>query len=108
MLYAIHLDFPFMEASSRFSVTETRRLDDRYGFDAMADAAFAGGGTAIRAISRATPAIRQIDTELSGTYLLGIERLPSDVAGKALEVNIDVARKGADVRSRQNVTIAKK
>ncbi len=107
VLYAIHLDFPFMEASSRFSVTATRRLDDRYGFDAMADAAFAGGGTAIRAISRATPAIRQIDTELSGTYLLGIERLPSDVAGKALEVKIDVGRKGTDVRARQNVTITK-
>jgi len=109
VLYAIHLDFPFAEASMTILASPaSRRLDDRYGFDAMATTAYFGGGAAIRAISRATPAIRQIDTELSGTYLLGIDRLPSDVAGKALEVKIDVARKGTDVRARQNVTIARK
>ena len=98
VLYAIHLDFPFSEASAQFTSSDTRLLDDRYGFDAMANAAVFGGGAAIRAVSRATPAITRIDQELSGTYLLGIERLPTDVAGKALEVKVEVTRKGADVR----------
>jgi VWFA-related protein len=108
VLYAIHLDFPFAEASMTILASPaSRRLDDRYGFDAMATTAYFGGGTAIRAISRATPAIRQIDTELSGTYLLGIERQPTDVAGKSLELKVDVLRKGTDVRARQNIMITK-
>ena len=108
ILYAIHLDFPFSEASmSILASPASRRLDDRYGFDAMATTAYFGGGAAIRAISRATPAIRQIDTELSGTYLLGVDRLPTDVAGKSLALKVEVSRKGTDVRTRQNVTISK-
>ena len=108
VLYAIHLDFPFAEASmSILANPASRRLDDRYGFDAMATTAYFGGGAAIRAISRATPAIRQIDTELSGTYLLGIERQLTDVAGKSLELKVEVAREGTDVRARQNITISK-
>ena len=108
VLYAIHLDFPFSEASMTILASPaSRRLDDRYGFDAMATTAYFGGGAAIRAISRATPAIRQIDTELSGTYLLGIERQPADVVGKSLALKLEVTRKGADIRVRQNVTISK-
>jgi hypothetical protein len=107
VLYAIHLDFPFSEASAERTSSDTRLLDDRYGFDAMASAAFFGGGAAIRAVSRATPAITRIDQELSGTYLLGIERLPTDVAGKQMELKVEVTRKGSDVRSRRNVTISK-
>ena len=105
-LYAIHLDFPFSEASSKFTTSDTRLLDDRYGFDGMANAAVFGGGAAIRAISRATPAITRIDRELSGIYLLGVERLPADVAGKQLAVRVEVARKGADLRTRREITIS--
>jgi hypothetical protein len=107
VLYAIHLDFPLSEASAQYARSDTRLLDDRYGFDGMADASVFGGGAAIRAVSRATSAITRIDQELSGTYLLGIERLPTDVAGKQMEVKVEVTRKGTDVRSRRNVTIAK-
>jgi VWFA-related protein len=107
VLYAIHLDFPFSEASAERTSSDTRLLDDRYGFDAMANAAFFGGGAAIRAVSRATPAITRIDSELSGTYLLGIERLPTDAAGKPLEVKVEVSRKGTEVRTRRNITISK-
>jgi len=108
VLYAIHLDFPFSEAGSRFASSATRLLDDRYGFDGMANTATFGGGAAIRAISRATPAIKRIDQELSGTYLLGIERQPSDTAGKPLELKVEVSRKGADVRTRRNITVTGK
>ncbi len=56
----------------------------------------------------ATPAITRIDQELSGTYLLGIERLPGDAVGKTLEVKVEVTRKDTEVRARRNVTISGK
>ncbi len=108
VLYAVHLDFPFMEASTRTSITLTRRLDDRFGFDAMADAAVVAGGEAIRAISRATPAIKRIDAAMSGGYVLAFERIASDTDGKRLSIDVKVSRQGADVRARSHVTIGPK
>jgi VWFA-related protein len=105
VLYAVHLDFPFMEASVRSNARLTRTLDDRYGFDAMADTAVAAGGEAIRAISRATPAIKRIDTALSGSYVLAFERTAGDADGKRLGIKVKVSRPGADVRTRTHVTI---
>jgi hypothetical protein len=71
VLFGIHLDFPMVQASAKGARSDTRLLDDRYGFDAMAEAAVAGGGETARAISRATPAIRRIDAALSGVYVSG-------------------------------------
>jgi VWFA-related protein len=107
VLHAVHLDFPFTEASSRGSATLSRRTDDRYGFDAMAETTYAVGGEAIRAISRPTGAIKRIDAALSGTYILGFERIATDKDGKRLDLKVDVSRKGADVRARTYVTINK-
>jgi len=105
VLNAIHLDFPFAEASARGNATLSRRTDDRYGFDAMAETAFSSGGEAIRAISRPTGAMRRIDAALSGSYILAFERIASDKEGKRLSLKVDVSRKGADVRARTHVTI---
>jgi VWFA-related protein len=105
VLFGVHLDFPFVEASSRAGRSNTRLLDDRYGFDAMSEAAVAGGGEAIRAISRATPAIRRIDHALSGFYVLAFERGEIDQDGKRLSLKVETSRKGADVRARTQVTI---
>jgi len=104
-MFAIHLDFPFVEASAKMASSETRRLDDHYGFEAMATAAAAGGGEAIRAISRATPAITRIDAAMSGFYVLAFDRIASDKDGTRLSLKIDVSRKGADVRARTHVTL---
>ena len=108
VLHAVHLDFPFAEASSRGSIDLSRKTDDRYGFDAMAETTFAVGGEAIRAISRPTGAIRRIDAALSGSYILGFERIATDKDGKRLDLKVDVSRKGADVRARSYVTISPK
>src|SRR6185436_4756719 len=88
-MFAIHLDFPFTEASSKMASSLTRRLDDHYGFEAMATAAAAGGGEGIRAISRATPAITRIDAALSGFYVLAFDRIDSDKDGKQLSLKIE-------------------
>lgn len=105
VLHAVHLDFPFAEASSRGSIDLSRRMDDRYGFDAMAETTFAVGGEVIRSISRPTGAIRRIDAALSGSYILGFERIATDKDGRRLGLKVDVSRKGADVRARTHVTI---
>jgi VWFA-related protein len=107
VLHAVHLDFPFMEAVVKSNASLSRRIDDSYGLDAMADVAIAGGGEAIRAVSRATPAIRRIDAALAGAYVLAVERLESDAAGKRLSVKVNVARPGVDVRSRTHLTVAR-
>ena len=105
VLHAVHLDFPFSDVASRGSIDLSRRTDDRYGFDAMAETTYAVGGEAIRAISRPTGAIRRIDAALSGSYILGFERIATDKDGKRLDLKVDVSRKGADVRARNYVTI---
>ena len=105
VLYAIHLDVPYTEAVGRSNMMTSRRVDDQYGLDAMSDAASATGGTALRAISRVTPAMRRIDTELSGSYVLAFERNSGDRAGKPLSLRVKVTRKDAEVRARSHVTI---
>ena len=107
VLHVIHLDFPFVEASARGNATLSRRTDDQYGFDAMVETAFAGGGEAIRSISRPTGAIRRIDAALSGRYILAFERIVADKLGERLRLKVNVSRKGSDVRARSHVTIAK-
>jgi VWFA-related protein len=108
VIHAIHLDFPFGEAVVKGSISQSRKIDDEYGLGAMADVAIAAGGEAIRAVSRATPALRRIDAALSGSYVLAFERAAGDTDGKRLSVKINVNRSGADVRARSHVTIAPK
>lgn len=105
LFYALHLDAPVMEASAKTSTSRTGLLDDRYGFDGMAEAAYAGGGEAIRAIASATPALNRIDTQLGGYYQLAFERDPVDKEQARLALTIRVARPNADVRARRMVTI---
>lgn len=105
VLFGIHLDVPLVEASAATIRSGTRLMDDRYGFDAMAEAAVAAGGEAIRAIAHATPAISRMDAALSGFYLLAFERLPSDKDGKRLRLKVQVARRDVDLRFRRSVVI---
>jgi VWFA-related protein len=104
--YGLHLDPPLGEAASRSNSMRTGLLDDRVGFDGMADAAFVARGTAIRVLTDATAALGQIDSELSGYYLLAFERAAADKDDARLRLSVRVSRAGADVRVRRFVTIA--
>jgi VWFA-related protein len=46
---------------------------------------------------------QQIESEISGYYLLGVEYDPRDGDGKPHPIRVDVARKGAAVRSRRQL-----
>ena len=104
-LYSIHLDAPLIEAGAKGSTIRTGLLDDRVGFDGMADAATFGGGEAFRAIASALPGLTRMEAELGGYYLLAFERDPVDKDQARLGLRVSVARPGADVRYRKNVTI---
>jgi Mrp family chromosome partitioning ATPase len=104
-LYAIHLDAPMMEASSGLTNNVvSRKLDDVLGFDSMGEVALAARGEVIRAIATPDAALRQIDTETSGYYLLAFERDIDDKDGKREKIDVKVNRPGLDVRARAEFT----
>ncbi len=104
-LYALHLDAPLMEAGTRGGHTAASRLlDDQAGFSGMADLASAARGTALRVIAQPAAVLRQIDTELSGYYLLAFERNADDGDGEHIRIDVKVNRPGLDVRARREFT----
>ena len=105
-LYALHLDAPLMEVGTRGNTTAGRVLDDRQGFDGMADLALAARGMALRVVSHPAAMLKRIDNELSGYYLLAFERSPDDRDGKHVRIDVRVNRPGLDVRARREFTPA--
>jgi VWFA-related protein len=104
-LYAIHLDAPLMEASSGLTNNVvSREMDDRIGFDSMGEVALAARGEVIRSIATPDAALRQIDTETSGYYLLAFERDLDDKDGTREKIDVKVNRPGLDVRARAEFT----
>jgi VWFA-related protein len=105
-LYALHLDVPLMEAGLRGNTAAGRMLDDRQGFDGMAELALAARGTALRVVAHPAAMLKRIDTELSGYYLLAFERSPDDRDGQHVRIDVRVNRPDLDVRARQEFTPA--
>jgi VWFA-related protein len=103
-LYSIHLDFPLIEGSAPGQSASSRLLDDHVGFDGMAEAAVAARGMAIRAIATPDAALQQIDTELSGYYLLSFASDSNDRDGQRERIEVTVNRPGFDVRARSEFT----
>jgi len=103
-LYALHLHTPLMEAAAAGPSVRSRLLDDRVGFDGMADVAYAARGTALRVTGSAAGALAQIDRELEGYYLLSFEREPTDRDGAHVGIEVRVNRAGLDVRARREFT----
>ncbi len=101
-LYAIHLNAPLMEATTTGGPTATAAgLDDHVGFEGMSVAAGHARGTAFRAVASPLGAVRMIDRELSGYYLLAFERTPDDKDTAQVAIEVQVHRPGLDVRARR-------
>ncbi len=106
-LYALHLDAPpggDSSAGPGSNPVFTTTLDDREGFNGLAEAAYAARGTALRVIGKAIPALEQIDEELSGYYLISFERDLQDRDGQREKIDLRVTRPGLDVRARREFT----
>jgi len=104
-LYALQPPTILMEASASGGPTADSRLLDRAaGLDALASAAVAARGTAFSISGTADAALRQINLETSGYYLLAFERDAADKDDARMNVKVRVNREGFDVRARSEVT----
>jgi hypothetical protein len=99
-LYAIHVEqSPFGQVRVKPSPTavEDERLEV-YGLENLTSAA---GGTLVPAVGSLEGAFDRVSTEISGSYLLGVDVAASDRDGKAHAVAVKVSRPRASVRARK-------
>jgi VWFA-related protein len=68
------------------------------GLDMMTSSARGG---VIDVVGPGGGAFQQLEREISGYYLLGVESLPTDQDGKNHQINVQVRRNGAVVRARR-------
>ncbi len=73
-----------------------------YGIDNVTAQA---NGTLIQATGKVETAFERVATEMSGSYLLGIEVEPSDRDGRPHQVSVKVNRPGVEVRARKRYVI---
>ena len=79
--------------------------DDRVEADGIANVTSAAGGTLLNVIGTVEPYFERVATELSASYLLGIEVMPADRDGKPHRVSVKVSRPDLDVRARKQYVI---
>ena len=101
-LYVLRLDNQFFDvANSR--MTRDPFGDRRVQLEGLELLVGAARGAIFDVTGRADNLFDRIDAELSGFYLIGVESDPKDRDGKSHPVRVDVARKGAQVRSRRQL-----
>jgi len=101
-VYALRLD------STAFDVTERRGPMDAFGDritlgQGLETLAGATRGALFTVTGTGANIFQQIEGEISGYYLLGVESDPKDRDGKPHPIRVDVPRKGATVRSRRQL-----
>ena len=103
-LYTLYVEQPeFGQVKYRASPTAAQdRLVEREGIE---NATSAAGGTFMEAIGTWDQYFDRIVTELSGSYLLGIEVEPTDRNGRPHQMSVKVNRRGVDVRARARYVI---
>jgi hypothetical protein len=83
---------------------ETSRYDSRVGLGGLADLAAAARGSAHRVHGEAGEAFARIDRELSGHYVVSVERLDRDRDDERIAIDVRVARPGLRVLAGTGVT----
>jgi VWFA-related protein len=101
-LYVMRLDSSFFDATNS-RITRDPFSDRRTQVEALELLAGAARGAMFDVIGKPEGLFQRIESELSGYYLLAVESDPKDRDGKSHPVNVNVARKGALVRSRRQL-----
>ncbi len=103
-LYALRLDQRVMDGSLRGAGSPGSagmdRLSLREGLDQLANVT---RGRVFNVVTTPDAALRSIELELSGYYLLGVESDPSDRSERARGIEVAVGREGVTVRTRRQV-----
>jgi len=100
-LYIEHMSLGSVKRPLSPSFAFDDRLND-YGIENLTSAA---GGTLVRVIGKVESAFERVATEMSGSYLLGIEVEAADRDGRPHAVDVKVNRPGVQVRSRRRYLI---
>jgi VWFA-related protein len=90
---------------SRAGLSPTQAEDDRVEEHGLENVTAAAGGTFLRVIGAAEAFFARVATELSASYLLGIEVTPADRNGRPHRVEVKVKRRGLDVHGRKQYVI---
>jgi VWFA-related protein len=104
-LYALKLDSQIFDSSSIRAPINAfgDRMAQSEGLDTLAGAA---RGTLFNVTGTGEGIFDRLSSELSGYYLLGVESDPRDKDGKPHPIRVEVARRGAFVRSRRQLVNA--
>lgn len=105
-VYALRLDQRGIDGSlSRAAAPGSAGMDRmalRQGLDFLANAT---RGQVFNVVTTPDSALRSIELDLSGYYLLGVESDPADRADKGSDVSVTVNRPGVAVRPRRRLLI---
>jgi VWFA-related protein len=101
-IYALKLDDQLFDLSQRGAPTApfADRLERAEGIELLTGSA---RGSLFNISVNATAAFAQIESELSGYYLLGVEAAAADKDGKPHPIKVSVSRSGASIRSRRQL-----
>jgi VWFA-related protein len=103
-LYTVYLERSFF-GHANGQVSPTQMEDDALERDGIENATSVTGGTLLRGVGTLEQYFDRVITELSSSYLLGVEVAPSDRDGRPHQVDVKVARRGVDVRARKRYVI---
>jgi tetratricopeptide (TPR) repeat protein len=105
-IYVMRLEEPLFDVAEARAPAPTTRFDDRLeksiGVELLASAT---RGSLFNVVNSGDFVFEQIEAELSGQYLLGVESNPLDKDGKPHSINVSVKRPGVTVRSRRQITM---
>jgi VWFA-related protein len=101
-LYVLRLDSSFFDASNS-RMARDPFSDRRTQIEGLEMLAGAARGAIFDVIGKPEGLFERLEAELSGYYLVGVESDPKDRDAKAHPIRVDVARKGAMVRSRRQL-----
>jgi VWFA-related protein len=103
-LYTLHLERSFFGRAKK-EASPTQVQDDALERDGIENTTSAIGGTLLLGVGALDQYFDRVVTEMSGSYLLGIEVAHADRDGRPHQVEVKVARSGLDLRARKRYVI---
>ncbi len=103
-LYTLYLERSFFGQAGK-EASPTQVADDALEREGIENATSVTGGTLLLGIGTLDQYFDRVVTEMSGSYLVGIEVAPADRDGRTHQVDVKVARRGLEVRARKRYVI---
>ena len=105
-VYVVQVDEAPGDADVRSASPSTSIRDRSARAEGLEVLAAASRGSIFTVGAQIGPIFDRIEAELSGYYLIGVESAAADKDGRAHPIKVDVSRRGAQVRTRQQLVAA--